>query len=103
MMIYWYPQVRKGRAIALQPTDKTEENGNDVAQRVLRGVGQAVGRPHSRSRLPSMSMPISGAVSGMSRMTTVATAIGKLIFSVLGSGQPAQPNSRAPFGSSADA
>ena len=39
--------------------------------------------PHSRNRLPSISMPISGAVSGSSRMTNTATAIGNTIFSVL--------------------
>ena len=34
-----------------------------------------------------MSMPISGAVSGMSRITMVATAIGNTIFSVLETGR----------------
>ena len=37
--------------------------------------------PHSRKRLPSMRQPMSGAVEGRSRMTKVATTMGKMIFS----------------------
>ena len=37
--------------------------------------------PVSRKRLPSIRQPISGAVEGSSRMTKVATTIGKTIFS----------------------
>ena len=39
--------------------------------------------PHSRNRLPSIRQPTSGAVEGRSRMTKVATTMGKTIFSVL--------------------
>ena len=39
--------------------------------------------PHSRKRFPSMRQPIRGAVEGRSKITKVATTMGKMIFSVL--------------------
>ena len=39
--------------------------------------------PHSRNRLPSISIPSRGAVSGISRTTKMVTAMGKMIFSAL--------------------
>ena len=38
--------------------------------------------PHSLNRLPSISIPTSGAADGRSRTTTVVTAIGNRIFSL---------------------
>ena len=39
--------------------------------------------PHSRNRFPNIRQPIRGAVEGRSRITKVATTMGKMIFSVL--------------------
>ena len=86
-MILMVSQVRKVEAIALQPTDRPRKMVTMLHSAFCAVSDRRSVRPHSRSRLPSMSMPISGAVSGMSRMTTVATAIGKMIFSVLETGR----------------
>ena len=42
--------------------------------------------PHSLSRLPNISMPISGAAEGTSRDTNIVTTMGNIIFSVLETG-----------------
>ena len=43
--------------------------------------------PLSRNRLPSISIPTSGAVVGRMRQTTMVTMIGKRIFSILDTGR----------------
>ena len=40
-------------------------------------------QPASRNRLPSISIPIKAAVSGMSMITTQETMMGKMTFSAL--------------------
>ena len=43
--------------------------------------------PLSRKRLPSISMPTSGAAEGNRRLTMIVTAMGKMIFSRLLTGR----------------
>ena len=76
-------QLRKASAVAVAPTEMPRKTVTMFISSFCTVLLRRSTTPHSRMRLPSIRLPISGAAEGSSRETKIVTMMGKMIFSVL--------------------